>query len=82
MFLFVCCFGSYFCFLVAFAELPAALPQMTGQTGSQRFMAPEVFHGMPYNEKVSRALIFLQAYHTAVLVNVLRWLLLVVVACC
>lgn len=26
--------------------------QMTGQTGSQRFMAPEVFDGMPYNEKV------------------------------
>lgn len=25
---------------------------MTGQTGSQRFMAPEVFDGMPYNEKV------------------------------
>ncbi|CAM9165474.1 unnamed protein product [Ectocarpus fasciculatus] len=24
---------------------------MTGQTGSQRFMAPEVFDGMPYNEK-------------------------------
>eukprot|EP00903_Cladosiphon_okamuranus_P014520 g13468.t1 len=24
---------------------------MTGQTGSQRFMAPEVFNGMPYNEK-------------------------------
>lgn len=28
--------------------------QMTGQTGSQRFMAPEVFDGMPYNEKVRR----------------------------
>ena len=29
--------------------------QMTGQTGSQRFMAPEVFDGMPYNEKVRNA---------------------------
>lgn len=28
--------------------------QMTGQTGSQRFMAPEVFDGMPYNEKVGQ----------------------------
>lgn len=54
-----CCHGSARVLLhgIASATFDARWVrlQMTGQTGSQRFMAPEVFDGMPYNEKVRNA---------------------------